>query len=49
MRSASGRATALCTHHPCPSRARSLEYNNLDDDAKRAITAVTRPGLDVQL
>ena len=31
------------------SRARSLQYNNLDDDAKRAITAVTRPGLDVQL
>ena len=29
--------------------ARSLQYNSLDDDAKRAITAVQRPGLAVQL
>ena len=42
----------LCTHLravPVLPPARSLRFNGLDDAAKRAITAVQRPGLDVQL
>ena len=34
---------------PVARAARSLRYNELDDDAKRAVTAAARPSLDVQL